>query len=243
MNPYLLASLPTDRPYTWLLTCDPNKRHGGLLTALDHLGNRFYVAEHYRESIPDSQHAAAYKAMLGALKLRPDRDVACYADPGGAGSQAILNLAEVGIACQPVPKDAGSVKASIERIRRMAWLDPSHPHPVTGRLGAPHLYFLVTLRSSWLVDGVQYHESRLMWELRQYRQKENGKPDEPVKEKDDLVDCMRYVELVRPWAPEMQDTRGLIARQALDTLSRKANDEFDDLVRRSQEPAQPGRVW
>ena len=167
-----------------------------------------------------------------------------YADPGGAGAQAILNLSEVGIHCQPVPKDAGSVKASIERIRRAAWIDPGHPHPLTGALGAPHCYFLTSLRSRWTLDGVEYHESRLMWELRQYRQKEGGKPDEPVKEKDDLVDCARYVELVRPFTPTVVDRSLERERAKLDRLSVGAAEEFDALVAKALRPVrQGGPVW
>jgi hypothetical protein len=258
VNPYLLPHLPADRPYSWVLTVDPNKRHGGLLTAIDHEENRFYAAEHYAESLPDSKHAESYLQMLAAMKLKPNRDVAIFADPGGAGAQAIINLAEVGLFCTPVPKDAGSVKASIERVRRAAWVDPGHRHPLAddkdlrrstewghlwGLVGAPHCYFVVTLRSRWTLDGVDYDESRLMWELRQYRQKENGKPDEPVKEKDDLVDCMRYLELVRPFAPKAEDTTALRDRAKLDRLSRKANEEFDELVKKAKEPKQTTEVW
>lgn len=258
MNPYLIPRLPTDRPYGWFLTLDPNKRHGGLLTAIDHEDNRFYVAEHYAESQPDSQHAAAYLNILRSFKLRPNRDVAIFADPGGAGAQAIINLNEVGLACGPVPKDAGSVKASIERVRRAAWIDPNHRHPLAddktlrdspewqhlwGRVGAPHCYFLTSLRSEWTLDGVDYKESRLMWELRQYRQKEKGKPDEPVKEKDDLVDPMRYLELVRPFAPKADDTRGVQERQTLDRASRRAHEEFDEMAKRAQQPPSGGSVW
>lgn len=235
-TPYLLDELPRGRPYNWVLTCDPNKRHGGLLTAIDHEGNRFYVAEHYAESLPDSKHAEAYFRMMKPFKLRPGRDVGVYADPGGAGAQAIINLGEVGLYAQPVPKDAGSVAASIKRLRSAAWLDPQHAHPVTGVKGAPHVYFLRSLKSQWRLDGVDYDESRLMWEMRQYRQKESAPPDTPIKDKDDLVDPARYVEIVRPFAPAYEDTTGREEREKLDTLSRKAADEFDDMVKRATKP-------
>lgn len=243
MNPYLLDRLPPGRAYSWIFTCDPNKRNGGLLTAIDQEENRYHVAEHYAEGLPDSQHAAAYLRILTAFGLKPGQDVALYADPGGAGAQAIINMSEVGIHCQPVPKDAGSVKASIERIRRSAWIDPAHRHPLTGALGAPHCYFLTSLRSQWTLDGVEYHESRLMWELRQYRQKEGGKPDEPVKEKDDLVDCKRYVELVRPFAPVVVDRSVEEARRSLDRQSRAASEEFDELVAKATRPQRQAVVW
>jgi len=243
VSPYLIDRLP-DRSFTWLLTVDPNKRHGGLLTAVDHEENRYYVAEHYAEGVSDAQHAQAYLAMLRPFGLVPGQSVSVYADPGGAGAQAIVNLSECGVYCQPVKKDAGSVKASIERVRRAAWIDPAHRHPLTGAQGAPHCWFLRTLRSRWTVDGVDYDESRLMWELRQYRQKEGGRPDEPLKTRDDLVDCMRYVELVRPFASVPVDRTQEREREALDRLSRRANEDYDALAERAQRASRPREhVW
>ena len=249
MNVYLVDRLPKDRPYSWVLTVDPNKRHGGLLTAIDHQGNRFYMGEHYAEGIPDRLHAAAYLALLAAWKLTPGRDVALFSDPGGAGAQAIINLAECGVHCQPVPKDAGSVKASIESIRRAAWLDPNHKHPLTGQRPAPHCYFYTGLKSKWTKDGVEYYESRLMWELRQYRQMQKASgvaapPDTPVKENDDLVDPMRYVELVRPFAPDYVDRSSDLEREKLDKLSKRAASEFDELVaRHGKQSMQEEPAW
>jgi phage terminase large subunit-like protein len=240
-SPYLLDGLPEGRPYSWVLTCDPNKRHGGLLVAIDHEGNRYCVAEHYADGLPDRLHAAAYRDMLGRHGV-PESTCAVYADPGGAGAQAIINLGDCGLYAQPVKKDAGSVKASIELIRRAAWLDPQHTHPVTGRKGPPHLYFLRGLRSTWNQDGADYHESRLMWELRQYRQKENAPPDTPVKEHDDVVDTLRYSFLARPFSPVYRDTTIEDERKRLDALSRKASEEFDELVKRSQKP-KAASVW
>ena len=241
-NPYLLDGLPPDRAYSWILTCDPNKRHGGLLTAIDHEGNRFYVAEHYKEDQPDRVHAEDYHEILKRFKLVVGQSVSVFADPGGAGAQAIINMADYGIFAGPVKKDQGSVKASIELIRRAAWIDPTHAHPTKTDekgepiLGAPYTYFLRSLKSTWTVAGVEYHESRLMWELRQYRQKDNSPPDTPIKELDDLVDCLRYLELVRPFKPELVDRTSQIARAKLDRLSRKASNEFDDLVKKANKP-------
>ncbi len=243
-SPYLLDGLPPDRAYSWILTCDPNKRHGGLLTAIDHEGNRFYVAEHYKEDQPDRVHAEDYHEILKRFKLVVGRSVSVFADPGGAGAQAIINMADYGIFAGPVKKDAGSVKASIELIRRAAWIDPLHPHPSKtdekGKpiIGAPYTYFLRSLKSTWTVAGVEYHESRLMWELRQYRQKENSPPDTPIKELDDVVDCARYLELVRPFKPELVDRTSQIARSKLDRLSRREHDEFDAIAKKAGKPKQ-----
>lgn len=266
--PYLIPMLPAGRTYTFLLLADPNKRHGALLAAVDHEGNRFYLDEHYKESIPDRLHAQHYRRMLWRWrhaiapteKLGADdeetrnaahyfdgisqlvRMITMYADPGGAGAQAILNLADVGIFAQPVKKDAGSVKASIEALRRAAWVDPHHKHPLTGAIGAPYVYFLTTLVSDWELDGVTFHESRVMWELRQYRQKDKAPPDTPVKEKDDCTDCARYLELVRPFVPAPVQHPEAEERAKLDALSRKAAEEFDEVVRRANKPAPRGQT-
>jgi phage terminase large subunit-like protein len=249
-SPYVIPALPDDRNYSWFLLCDPNKRHGAVLAAIDHLGNRIYCAEHYAENLPDRLHADAYRRHLvqWAKRISPElakRDpkhidarnvlplVDVWADPGGAGAQAILNLADVGVYAKPVVKDAGSVKASIELIRRAAWIDPLHPHLYTGKPGAPHVYFLSSLESQWTWEGVQFHESRLMWELRQYRQKPEAPPDTPIKERDDCVDPIRYLELVRPFTPSPEDLTVKRAREQLDPLSRRAADEFDDLLQRT----------
>ena len=252
-NPYLLDGLPTDRPYSWLLTCDPNKRHGGLLTAIDHEGNRYYVAEHYKEDQPDRLHAKDYHELLKRFGLEHEGNllplVGVYADPGGAGAQAIINLSDYKIYAQAIKKDAGSVKASIELVRRAAWIDPTHAHPVKVDAqgeplkGAPHVYFLRSLRSTWRVAGVEYHESRLMWELRQYRQKDNSPPDTPIKELDDVVDCARYVELVRPFSPIAVDRSAQDARAKLDKTSRRASEEFDALVKKGQKPKGGRIAW
>jgi hypothetical protein len=153
-------------------------------------------------------------------------------------------MSDYGIFAGAVKKDAGSVKASIELIRRAAWIDPTHRHPVTGVLGASHTYFLRTLKSTWTVGGVEYHESRLMWELRQYRQKDTSPPDTPIKELDDVVDPMRYLELVRPFAPVHVDRTEQVRRASLDRLSRKASVEFDELAKKANQPAAVrGDTW
>jgi phage terminase large subunit-like protein len=226
---YIIDKLPDDRPYQWMLTADPNKAHGALLIAQDHEGNRYYCAEHFAIGLPDSQHAEGYRSMLYEYGLRVT-DVDVWADPGGAGKQAIYNLAEVGFDAAPVPKDAGSVAASIKRLRRAASIEKTHRHPVTGELGAPHVYFLRNLRSQWASGGKHYDESRLMWEFRQYRQRQNAAPDTPMKKNDDVVDCARYFELVHAVDPEpMKVDYSKIERMKLDRLSRREHEEFDKI--------------
>lgn len=238
---YLVDTLPRGGgvTYDWYLTADPNKRHGALLTAIDSAGNRFYCAEHYAENLPDTAHARAYGEMLGKFDLSVT-DVDIYADPGGAGAQAIINLAEVGYPAKPITKDPGSVAASIKRLRRAAHIDPNHVHPVDGRRGAPHVYFLRDLQSTWMEEGLQMTESRLMWEFRQYRQKQSKDgaavaPDTPVKEKDDVVDCARYVELAHPEAPTASRRDYTAeARAKLDSVSRQEAEEFERMADRTE---------
>lgn len=227
---YLLDRLP-DSPKTWTLTADPNKRNGALLACVDPYGNTFVVDEHYTENQPDQVHAEAYKAMLRRWKLS-ERDVLLAADPGGAGAQAILNMAAYDLSFMAVPKDAGSVAASIKLVRSALWVDPQHPHPVTGASGAPRLYFLRSLRSTWKDGGLTHYTSRLLYEMRQYRQKANAPPDTPVKERDDVVDCLKYQFLLRPLTPEPEDTDAVKVREdrkKLDRISRMAAEEFDEL--------------
>lgn len=240
---YLLDGLPKGRAYSWVLTCDPNKRHGGLLTALDEEGNRYAVAEHYAENLPDREHVARYRALLAALGLE-EGTVPTYADPGGAGAQAILNLADLDFYAEAVPKGPGSVKASIEMVRRALWPNPTHRHPVTGRMGAPALYFLRSLRSQWTTDGVDYDESRLLWELRQYRQQEDKPPDTPVKKWDDCTDTLLYSYLVRPYVPgEAAAKWGLPAppTRKLDRMSQLAVTDYERTVTKIAKQNRRGR--
>lgn len=236
-DPYFLDDLPKNRSYTWVLTADPNKRHGALLTAFDSDGNRYYCAEHYKINLPDIKHAEHYKTdLLEPWQLSPG-DVQTWADPGGAGAQAIINLAEGGIFATAVRKDAGSVSASIKRLRGAAFIDPSHRHPVTKEFGAPRVYFIRWneytrrgLNSEWTEGRTTYTESRLCYELRQYRQKEESPPDTPVKEKDDLVDTARYAEIARAIEPDQpSEDEKEKERSSLDAASREEAEAWDAL--------------
>lgn len=238
-GPYLVreavfrAAILKQRDLHWYLTSDPNKRHGALLSCIDSEDNRYYVAEHFADGKPDSWHANQYRIMLDKFGIS-EHDVDCFADPGGAGKQAIINLAEVGFFAQPITKGPGSVSASIKRLRRHAYLDPLHVHPITGQLGAPRIYFLDSLMSYWSEGGIDYADSRLMWEFRQYRQLEGQAPDTPIKKFDDVVDCARYLELAHGEGPPPREviTPEAVIRSQLDEGSRRANDDFDNVISR-----------
>lgn len=231
-RPHLINKLPENRQFSWLLTADPNKRHGALLACVDPEGNLYITDEHYAVGVPDRLHAAAYKTMIARWGQKVE-DVEIWSDPGGAGAQAIVNLADHGIIAAAVRKDAGSVKASIELVRRALWIDPSHTHPITGEKGAPHLYFLTSLASKWKQDGAEFSESRLFWELRQYRQKDNSPPDTPIKKNDDLVDPLRYLFLARSILPEEEEPDvEKDEMDKLDSISRAAERDYLDMVER-----------
>jgi hypothetical protein len=235
---FFISTLPQNKPYSWTLTIDPNKRHGGLLTAMDHEANLYCVAEHYEVGKPDAYHADQYAKMLAQYHAQ---NAAVFADPGGSGAQSILNMAERGIYAAPVPKDAGSVKASIDLISRAAWKDPWHLHPIamhpeTGRriLGAPHIYFCGSLfTSNW--EG-HTNDSRLIWELQRYRQKPNSPYGTPIKEDDDCVDPLRYVYLARPFAPMEPDMSKAHLQETLDPLSYREALEAPKVLAKATKP-------
>jgi phage terminase large subunit-like protein len=233
---YFLPHLPQNRPYSWVLTIDPNKRHGGLLTALDHEGNYYCVAEHFETGKPDSYHATKYHEMLARWHC-PHAQV--YADPGGSGAQSIINMAERGVFASPVPKDAGSVKASIDLVNRLAWVDPGHWHPTDmddkGRrkLGSPRIFFVGSLwTSQW--EG-HANDSRLIWELQRYRWKPNVLY-QPIKADDDVVDPLRYLCLVRPFQPEEPDHRKAQLRERLDELSYRESQDSAKVMAKASAP-------
>lgn len=180
----------------WGLVVDPNKSYGGLLSCLDQDDNLYFVAEHLEESWPDRRHAQAFKAMERAYATG---HVNRYADPGSAGAQSIINLADSGLYFQAVPKGAGSVSASVKKLRGRTYVDKNHAHPITGAMGAPRVYFYRPGMLSEREDamGRMSMTCALAEQINQARQtdNENAPPDTPhkdIRSKLDLFDCARY---------------------------------------------------
>jgi len=177
----------------WWMVTDPNKSYGATLTARDSEGNLFFVSEHLEVDWPIGKHAKAFREMeLSFVTATLHR----FADPGGAGAQSIVNLQAEGLAFETMPKGAGSVSASIKKLRGLTFIDPTHRHPITGELGAPRIYFY----RLGLLRGGKF-ESELAQQLSMARQSgnENAKPDTPHKDnrnKFDLFDCARYTAVV-----------------------------------------------
>lgn len=180
----------------WLLVTDPNKSYGGLLGCQDGDGNLFFVAEHLQESWPNRRHAEAFREMERRYATGP---VQRYADPGSAGAQSMVDMNDLGMMFSPMPKGAGSVGASIKRLRGMTYVDPKHAHPITGRLGAPRVYFYRPgMVSEWEEKGRQMRGCRTAEQIAQVRQtaNRNAPPDTPhkdIRSKLDLFDCARYM--------------------------------------------------
>ena len=76
-------------------------------------------------------------------------------------------------------------------------------------------------------------ESRLFWELRQYRQKPEAAADTPVKRADDAVDCLRYAEIVRMIEPDLLVSDPIKqARKRLDDSSKHEAELYDKMTAR-----------
>jgi hypothetical protein len=140
-----------------------------------------------------------------------------------------------------VAKGQGSVSRTIKRIRGLAWIDPTHIHPITRESGAPRIYFfrpgLVTPR----VDhGILVKNSRVAEQLSQARQKEKSPPDTPDKdsvEKLDLFDCVRYIaDIAQSFGPD-NDNREPVPR---DDMRLKPEETLLDSFRRTK---MGGELW
>jgi hypothetical protein len=189
----------------WYLLADPNKSCGGVLGALDQDDNLFLVSEHLEESLPNRLHAAAFKRMETEYATGP---VERYADYGSAGAQAMIDFGDFGLSFTPIEKAAGSVSASVKALRGRAWVDPKHAHPITGKMGAPRIYFyrpgMVTEHTS---DGETVRSCRTAEQISMARQTSNDSapmdtPHKDTRSKLDLFDCVRYMCMVVARVPE-----------------------------------------
>jgi len=216
-KPYIVDVLPGERDSSfgggkapgyikhWYTVADPNKSYGALLGGVDQDGNLFIVAEHLQESWPTRLHARAIRKME---KRYARGHVTRYADPGSAGAQNIVDLADYGLMFSPVERGQGSVSASIKRVRELSWKDPMHHHPITGERGAPRIYFYRPgLVKKYKQDGVIMRTSKVVEQLSKARQTDNqsAPPDTPhkdIRSKLDLFDCLRYMAYM---AAQVQD--------------------------------------
>jgi hypothetical protein len=193
----------------WILMTDPNKSYGALLVAVDNAGNLFFVSEHLEEAWPDRKHAEAFRAMERKW-VKYGQPIRRIADPGSAGAHSIVNMADLGLFFETMEKSAGSVGESIKKLRSLTWVDPDHHHPITGKKGAPRVYFFRPgVVSRWKDKSGRLNIAcRLADQISLARQtdNENAPPDTPhksVRSKLDLFDCARYAAMVaKVWTEE-----------------------------------------
>jgi hypothetical protein len=190
---YIVDELPDIKE--WFLVTDPNKSYGATLSGLDDEGNLFFVEEHL-EQWPDRKHAEAFQKMERKW-VKPGDIVHRKADPGSAGAQSMVNMADLGIFFENVEKGAGSVSDGIKKLRSIAWVDPDHIHPITGEKGAPRIYFhRPSIISTWRDStGRRNIGCRLADQISQARQTDNANaaPDTPHKSVRSKLDRLRPV--------------------------------------------------
>lgn len=199
----------------WYLIADPNKSYGAVLGCTDGDGNLILVTEHLEESWPNRLHAAAFRSMERRYATGL---VQRYGDYGSAGAQSMVDLADFGLAFNNVDKGAGSVSASVKRLRGLAFKDPAHAHPITGELGAPRIYFYRPgMVKEYAVKDQKLIGCRTADQIGQARQTDNraAGPDTPhkdVRSKLDLFDCVRYMAMIALTPPDNDESGTKISR-------------------------------
>lgn len=210
---YVVDNLPGDRkktpegeyivktkPLMWRIVADPNKSYGGLLECLDSDGNHWLASEHLEDGWPNRLHAKAFRKMMKKWATTGAQEY--WADSGAAGKQSIIDLEDFGLPFLAVPKGPGSVPRSIKLVRSLSWCDPKHRHPITGKLGAPRIYFFRQgMVSKYEEDGRPIVGCRLAEQISAARQVEDedarfDTPDKSSKNRLDLFDCLRYIALL-----------------------------------------------
>jgi hypothetical protein len=200
--------------------------------AVDEHDNRFLLDEHYEGGGKAvSYHAAAIKGKRSQFPHAPALtylDSHCWARDQSRGEH-VFSIADEytanGIYCVPGQKDWGS---AYMRITQSLLIDPAHRHPVTGLLGAPHLY-------------VAAHCTNYIREMLGYRWKKNriisqkNTPDKPMDYMDHHMDAHAYFEASRPSMPVI-DTE--VKRDVLALIQERAR-RYDPF----NEPANHSGSW
>ena len=178
------------------IACDPPwtvGTFGGLGWCIDYDGNFFYMREYYRENALVREHAEAVKRIWGGKESLMYFDPSSWKHGQGDDVQVSIKLVDIYRQHKLYPVAAeNAISVGIELIREKARIDPNHQHPFTGRLGAPHLYFVKNRVPNLL-------EEMAGWMI-----------DDPSKEPVHLCDCLRYSVASRPPVPVRQiydDTR------------------------------------
>lgn len=207
--------------------------------AIDYDGNVFCYREYYKPNDIVSNHVKAINELSGDEKYAYTLiDPSTYAktrEKNGYKFSVADEYLEAGIATMPGQND---VIAGINRVKEYLRVDPNHLHPVTGKMGAPRLFFFKDLTSNHVEEHQQYRWKQAV--------KLSGDPNKddikeaPVKRNDHTVDETRYLIMSRPPVAQLEDKiEPWVLRDPLE-LARRARQEGvtpDDLLYRQHKTA------
>jgi PBSX family phage terminase large subunit len=174
--------------------------HGaGGVTSLIEMGidgnhNRFATREYYEKEKLVSQHAGQMIARLSEYRSNhwqyeytlSDPAMAQRAQVEGKGLIAMRDLyAEYGLVTIPA---WNLIANGIERLKEALHVVPTHVHPLTGKLGSPHLF--ISSSCVHTIDEFQSYKIEVL---------ESGTVR--YKGPDHALDPIRYIEVSRPRIP------------------------------------------
>ena len=84
--------------------------------------------------------AKVYAAQLSTYSGEKLEVIKSEADGPGATIESRIVDPKTAIAWRPAPNDEAM---TVNRVREYLRVDPNHRHPITGKLGAPRVYFLM----------------------------------------------------------------------------------------------------
>jgi len=145
------------------ISCDPPFTTGtfaALGWSVDYDDNYFYMREYYQDNRLIREHAEAVKLLWHCKENLMFFDPSAWKHGQGDDTQVDIKLADLyrqhGL--YPVPAE-NAIGVGIELLRDKARIDPEHKHPFTGKVGAPHVYFvksrvpnLLEEMAGWMMD-------------------------------------------------------------------------------------------
>jgi phage terminase large subunit len=187
--------------------------------AFDEAGNCFIFDEHLEAGKLVNHHAQIInekREMYGDPEYTVIDAQAAQQDPN-TGRSVVDEYWDYGI--QTVPSDRHRI-AGINRVAEWLRLDPSHPHPLTGKTrpeGYPRIYFFKGL-------PITEHLPQYKWKPKPPTQEADPK-EEPLEKDDHDVDALRYLLMTRPDITEKPK-----ALQIHDPRSRRYWERFHDKI-------------
>ena len=224
-------------PSNWTrwLVCDPQYyRFGVLWLTADEQGNYFVSDELFSQEATLRDRATRMAAITkGRGEVPLDNPLPVYVDSANPQDIAELNWhfneLDIPLAALSLPfkkvVDTKHEDSMILRVYSLLEPDEERIYPKCTHdfdydiHGAPRLFFFDSLYSTWVLDGVVQHGSRLFWELMKYSWGKNGKPEKKTADGADLCDALMYgCNIVARAAPPPQVDSRLDKLSAQDRL-------------------------